>query len=94
MTQDERRAVYEDLLTTSADGLLKYGEKSTLATQYGCSIQTITRIWNRGRNSLVERSPADVRSRMDKTGRLKKDHDLMKEKIASVDFKYHLNLRC
>lgn len=63
LTDPERRAVYEKLLTHFNDGKLKNGAIAQVAGHFGISTRTVSRIWKRGQDSIAAGSPfADVSS--------------------------------
>jgi hypothetical protein len=60
LSNDERRAIYEELLTCSSDGVLPHGAYAAKARTFNCNWRTVERVWTRGRLSLRHGSPFAV----------------------------------
>jgi len=93
LSNDERQAIYEFLLTQSNDGKLKKGSMGAAANLYSASIRTVSRIWHRAILSIANgANSADVSSRIAGTvGRRKIEMDL--SQAAGIPLRRRTSIR-
>eukprot|EP00171_Calliarthron_tuberculosum_P001066 IDg1066t1 len=86
LTDDQRQAVYNALLTSSDNGKLKRGSIKAVAEQFEVSRDTVERIWKRRKSSLAAGSvSADVRGRKrGNSGRKGYEKEELQEAVAAV----------
>ena len=73
MTEELRKQVYQALLARSKNGKLGKKDSRIVADQFGLHIQTVQRLWKRGKHQLANNIPVVVASRKKgRCGRKKK----------------------
>lgn len=79
LTNKQRIAIFQDLLKECENGKLKRGKLGTLATLFGVSTKTISRIWSRGKWFITNGFMADVSTRfVGRVGRKRVEIDFSK----------------
>ncbi|MFI5421695.1 MAG: hypothetical protein ACHQ1H_12070 [Nitrososphaerales archaeon] len=93
-TNEERRAIYEFLLSRGIDGKLKFGSLKEAAKHFQCSSRTVSRVWHRGQQSIVNRSlAADVSARIrGHSGRKQLQIDIS-QNIKGIPLRNRKNIR-
>lgn len=83
LTDEQRQAIYEDLLKSSHHGKLQRYSTRIIATKFQVSIHAVQRVWKRAKQCLVDGIPLDVSSRKRmKCGR--KKIEINQSQIAAV----------
>ena len=93
LTDSQRRAIYETLLQWTKDGKLPKGCISEVAAKFSVSTKTVSRIWQRGRESIEsELSAADASLRKKgRSGGRKKALDF--SRIADIPLRKRSSIR-
>ncbi|ETW05385.1 hypothetical protein H310_04301 [Aphanomyces invadans] len=71
LSNDQRTALYQELLTVSTNGTLSREKMETVCKAFGVHSSTGWRIWKRGNDSKSTGACADVKSRKHLSGRKK-----------------------
>lgn len=73
LSNAQRRLIHDDMLKLSTEGILKRGAYKDIAAKYCVSIQTVAKIWKRGK----ENNPSNVNLlKRGRVGPKKKDYAL------------------
>ena len=88
LSDEQRQAIYHELLAGSQNGKLKRGDLSRVARKFRVNRSTVLRISNRAERSLSEgRVVANVRSRIRRNfGRKKINRNIVRETIRSTPY--------
>ena len=92
LTNDERLAIWQQLLLNVNDGKLATGAQKKIGEQFNVSERTIRTIWLKGKPSIGQSVPADIlSSKKGKVGRKRKEIDL--DRVKAIPLSFRKNVR-